>query len=64
MNPVICYILAVFRSLRCIDGCITCGFTSFLTVFQSYQDDGRLMMLGCVQWNSVHAEEDFTSSEA
>ena len=29
---------------------MTCDFTSFSTVFQSYQDDGRLIMKGCVQW--------------
>ena len=29
-------------------------FKSFSTVFQSYdQDDGRLIMKGCVQWSSV-----------
>ena len=32
---------------------MTWDFTSFSTVFQSYQDDGRLIMKGCVQWNSV-----------
>ena len=26
---------------------------SFSTVFQSYQDDGRMIMKGCVQWNLV-----------
>ena len=40
--------------LRLLDGWITCDFTSFSTVFQSYQDDGRLIMNGCVQWNSIH----------
>ena len=29
-------------------------FTSFSTVFQSYQDDERLVMKGCVQWNRVY----------
>ena len=29
-------------------------FMSFSKVFQSYQDDGRLIMKGCVQWNSVY----------
>ena len=29
---------------------MTCDFTSFSTVFQSYQDDERLIMKGCVQW--------------
>ena len=32
-----------------IDGWMTCDFTSFSTVFQSYQDDGRIIMKGCVQ---------------
>ena len=27
--------------------------TSVSTVFQSYQDDGWMIMKGCVQWNSV-----------
>ena len=26
---------------------------SFSTVIQSYEDDGRMMMIGCVQWNPV-----------
>ena len=25
------------------------------TVFQSYQDDERLIMSGCVQWNPVYS---------
>ena len=29
----------------------TCHFTSFLTAFQSYPDDGRVVMKGCVQWD-------------
>ena len=32
-----------------MDGWMACDFTSFSTVFQSYQDDGRLIMKGCVQ---------------
>ena len=35
-----------------MDGWVTCDFTSFLTVFQSYQDDVWVIMKGCVQWNS------------
>ena len=34
-----------------MDGWMTCDFTSFITVFQSYQDDVRIVMKGCVQWN-------------
>ena len=37
-----------------LDGWMTCVFTSFSTVFQTYQDDVRLIMKGCVQWNSVY----------
>ena len=48
----------------CFDGWMTCNFTSFLTVFQSYQDDVWMIMKGCVQWISVYGREDFTSSEA
>ena len=33
-----------------------------ITVFQLYQDDGRLIMKGCVQWSSVYGWEDFASS--
>ena len=36
-----------------MDGWINCDFTSFPTVFQSYQDDGRVIVKGCVQWNPV-----------
>ena len=45
------------------DGWMTCDFMSFSTVFQSYQDDGRMIMKGCVQWNPVYGWEDFASSE-
>ena len=34
---------------------MTCDFTSFSTVLQSYQDDGQLIMKGCEQWNPVYA---------
>ena len=37
-----------------MDGWMTCDFTSFSTVFQSYQDDERLVMKGSVQWSSVY----------
>ena len=32
-------------------------FTSFLTVFQSHQDDGRMIMKRCMQWNPVTVEK-------
>ena len=38
---------------------MTCDFTSFLTVFQSYQDDVWMIVKGCVQWNSVKSVYDF-----
>ena len=47
-----------------MDGWMTCDFTSFSTVFQSYQDDGQIIMKGCVQWNSVDGWENFPSSGA
>ena len=34
-----------------MDGQVTCDFTSFPTVFQSYQDDRQVVMKGFVQWN-------------
>ena len=40
-----------------IDGWMICDFTSFLTVFESYQDDGRLVIKGCVQWSSSTVEK-------
>ena len=33
-------------------------------VLQSYQDDGRMMMKGFVQWHPVFSWEDFTLSRA
>ena len=35
---------------------MTCEFMSFLTVFQSYQDDERLVQKGCVQCLKVLTE--------
>ena len=45
-----------------MDGWMTCDVMSFSTVFQSYQDNERLIMKGCVQWNPVYGWEDFASS--
>ena len=36
-----------------MDGWMACDLTSFSTVFQSYQEDGELIMEGCVQGNPV-----------
>ena len=35
---------------------MTCDFMYFSTVFQSYQDDGQVIMKGCVQWNRLGLE--------
>ena len=37
---------------------MSCDFTSFSTVFQSYRDNGWVIMKGYVQWNSVYDEKD------
>ena len=29
------------------------------TVFQSHQDDGWMIMEGCVQWNLIYGWKDF-----
>ena len=39
-------------------GRMTCDFTSFIIVFQSYQVDGWVLMKSCVQWNPVMIEKD------
>ena len=39
--------------MRKMDGWMTYNFTSFSTVFQSYQDNGWVLMKG-VQWKSVY----------
>ena len=33
---------------------MVCDFTSLSTLFQSYQNDGRVIMKSCVQWNPVY----------
>ena len=43
---------------------MTCNFTSFSTVFQSYQDNGWMIIKGYVQWNLVYGLEDFATSKA
>ena len=37
-----------------MDGWMICDFTSFSTVFQSYQ---RIIMKGCMQWNPFTVEK-------
>ena len=48
-------ISAIFQKEE--DGWMTCNFTSFSILFQSYQDDGRMIMKGCVHWNPVSVEK-------
>ena len=36
-----------------MDGSMTCDFSSVSIVFQSYQDDGQVIMKNCVQWNPI-----------
>ena len=36
-----------------MDGCLAI-LHPFQTVFQSHQDDEKVTMKGCVQWNPVH----------
>ena len=32
-------------------------FRFFSTVFQSCQDDERLLVKGCMQWNDIHVKD-------
>ena len=41
-----------------MDEWITCDVASFSTAFRSYQDDGRMILKGCVQWNLVNDGKD------
>ena len=41
-----------------MDGWMTCNFTSLSIVIQSYQDNGQMIMKGCVQWNPVYSLEN------
>ena len=44
-----------------MDGCP--GVLPFATVFQSYQDDGWVIMKGCEQWNPFTFEKILVSRE-
>ena len=39
-------------------GWMTSAFSSFSTAFQSYQDNGWVLMKGCVQWNPTYDCKD------
>ena len=34
-------------------------FTSFLTAFQSYKDNKRVIMKGCLQWSPIYSRKEF-----
>ena len=38
---------------------LNCYYPTFSTVFQSYRDNGRVLMKGCVQWDLIYSWEDF-----
>ena len=50
------HILCPFLIIKAL-GWMTRDFTSFSTIFQSYQDDERMIMKGCVQWNPFTVEK-------
>ena len=37
--------------------------TSFSTAFQSYQDNGPVIMKGCVQWNPIYDRKNLSHAE-
>ena len=39
----------LFNSISVISGRMDCNFMFFSTVFQSYQDDVKIIMKGCAQ---------------
>ena len=38
---------------------MTCDFTTLSIVFKSSQDDGWVIMKGCVEWSLVYGGKDF-----
>ena len=46
------------------DGWMTFNFTSFSTAFQLYQNDRKVKMKGCVQWNPVYERKNFRFRES
>ena len=41
------------------DGWMICNSTAFLTVFQSYNDDGWKIIKGCMQWFKIYDSKDY-----
>ena len=46
--------IAILYLIGWLDGWMTCDSTSFSIVFWSYQEDGWMIMKGCVQWNPIY----------
>ena len=46
------------KRLPFLDGWMTINFTSFSTLFQSDQDDERVIIKGYGQWSPVHDRKD------
>ena len=53
LTKIMCFQVLLIAVTR-MDGLMTCCFTTFSAVFQSYQDDECVIMKGCVQWNPVY----------
>ena len=57
----VCFYTKISESSKIVWGSdlwMTCNFTSFSTLFQSYQDNGLMIMKGCVQWNPIYDWKD------
>ena len=50
-------LVSILTLLPFVDKCswMICDFMCFSTVFQLYQDNGWMIMIGCVQWNPVYS---------
>ena len=45
------------HSMNLDGGWLTCNLTSFSAVFKSYQDDGQMIMKGCLQYNALRRSQ-------
>ena len=52
----LCQQAHIYMHIVEMNGWMTCDFTSFSTVFQSYQDDGWLIMKGYVQLSLFYGQ--------
>ena len=48
------HVMFVHISMIKMNGWIAFDFTSFSTVFQSYEHIGQVIMKGCVQWKPIY----------